>query len=78
MQVGKAKFRKHHYVLATRARIRCTEVELFDTVLSATVLFGLHTVPLTQSQLHDLDALQRCMLRSVICGLTLCESSSKG
>ena len=33
----------------------------FDTVLSATVLFGLHTVPLTQSQLHDLYSYQRRM-----------------
>ncbi|CAE7612169.1 XI-F [Symbiodinium natans] len=37
-----------------------------DAVITPTVLFSWHTLPLTQKQLHDLNIVQRRMLRSIV------------
>ena len=52
-------FLHKHVSIALRLRF-------FGTVLTPTVLFGLHVLPLTLSQIHALDALQRRMRRSVV------------
>jgi len=41
-------------------------LKLFQAVVSPTVLFGLTTLPLTTCQKHQLDAVQRRMLRSIV------------
>ena len=65
-QVGWAKFRKHRHILTNKHVSIALRLKFFDTVLTPTVLFGLHVLPLTLSQIHTLDALQRRMLRSVV------------
>ena len=47
--------------ISVRNRLR-----YFDAVTSPDALFGLHTMPLTQKQLHDLNVLQGRMLRSFV------------
>ena len=41
-------------------------LKIFDAVLLLSVLPGLHTLPLTQAQLHKIHASQRRMLRSMV------------
>ena len=41
-------------------------LKLFDAVVTPTILYGLHKLPLTHFQLQKLDALQRQMLRSIV------------
>ena len=65
-QVGWAKFRKHRHILTNKHVSIALTLKCFDTVLTPTVLFGLHVLPLTLSQIHALDAVQRRMLRSVV------------
>ena len=48
-------------------------LKLFQAVVSPTMLFGLTTLPLTRSQVSQLDATQRHMLRS-IAGWTRCDN----
>ena len=42
-------------------------LRLFDAVVTPTILFGLVSMPLTASDLNQLDAIQRRMLRSLVC-----------
>ena len=41
-------------------------LRLFDAVVTPTVVFGLVSMPLTASDLNQLDAIQRRMLRSLV------------
>ena len=45
---------------------RIHRAKLFDAVMTPTIPYGLHTLPLTHFQLQQLDALQRRMLRSIV------------
>ena len=56
--------------LTEKTCVHRIKIEFFDTIyrytaLIPTVLFGLHILPVTLSQIHALDAVQRRMLRSV-------------
>jgi hypothetical protein len=41
-------------------------LRLFDAIVTPTILFGLITMPLTPSDLNQLDAIQHRMLRSLV------------
>jgi len=61
-----AKFHKHRATLMNRDISVRLRLKLFQAVVSPTVLFGLTTLPLTTCQKHQLDAVQRRMLRSIV------------
>ena len=62
---GWAKFHSLHGVLTNRNIPVKLRLELFDAVVSPTVLYSLSTTPLTVTQLEDLDVMQRKMLRRI-------------
>ena len=57
---------KHKHVLQNKHIAVRNRLKYFDAVITPTVLFSLHALPLTQKQLHDLNILQRRMLRSIV------------
>ncbi|CAE7565538.1 unnamed protein product [Symbiodinium natans] len=65
-QVAWGKFMKHKHVLQNKHIAVRNRLKYFDAVITPTVLFSLHALPLTQKQLHDLNILQRRMLRSIV------------
>ena len=60
------KFQRHRKVLTNKHVSIKLRLKLFDAVVTPTILYGLHTLPLTHFQLQKLDALQRRMLRSIV------------
>ena len=54
------------YVLTNRHVSIKGRLQLFNAVITPTILFGLGSLPLTKRQLEDIDALQRKMLRSIV------------
>ena len=58
--VSWGKFTKHRPLLQNKHITVRNRLNYFDAVISATVLFGLHTMPLTQKQLHDLNVRRDC------------------
>ena len=62
-QVAWGKFMKHKHVLQNKHIAVRNRLKYFDAVITPTVLFSLHALPLTQKQLHDLNILQRRMLK---------------
>ncbi|CAE8618526.1 unnamed protein product [Polarella glacialis] len=75
VQCAWGKFHKHRPALMNKRVSIKLRLELFQSVVSPCVLFGLASLPLTSSQLRQLDSLQRRMLRS-IAGWTRCDSES--
>ena len=60
------KFNKFRYVLTNRHVSIKGRLQLFNAVITPTILFGLGSLPLTKRQLEEIDALQRKMLRSIV------------
>ena len=66
IQCAWCKFHQYGHVLTNKqVSLRC-RLKLFQSVVSSTILFGLSEVPLSQSQLTQLGALQRRMLRRIV------------
>lgn len=66
------KFHKHRQWLMNKHVSVHRRLKLFQAVVSPTMLFGLTTLPMTKTQVNQLDATQRRMLRS-IAGWTRCD-----
>ena len=66
VQLAWAKFNHFGHVLANKHIFLKLRLRLFDSIISPTVLFGLLTMPLTQSELTRLDVVQTQMLRSMV------------
>ena len=66
IRVAWYKFQRHRKVLTNEHVSIKLRLKLFDAVVTPTILYGLHTLPLTHFQLQKLDALQRWMLRSIV------------
>ena len=62
------KFDKFRYVLTNRHVSIKGRLQLFNAVITPTILFGLGSLPPTKRQLEDIDVLQRKMLRSIVGG----------
>ena len=60
------KFNKFRYVLTNRHVSIKGRLQLFNAVITPTILFGLGSLPLTKRQLEEIDVLQRKMLRSIV------------
>ena len=60
------KFNKFRYVLTNRHVSTKGRLQLFNAVITPTILFGLGSLPLSKRKLEEIDALQRKMLRSII------------
>ena len=60
------KFQLHRKVLTNRHVSIKLRLKLFDAIVTPTVLYGLHTLSLTQQQLQKLDIVLRRMLRSIV------------
>ena len=60
------RFHDLHQVLTNRNFPVHLRLQLFDSVVSPTALYGLSTTPLTATQLDKLDAVQRKMLRRIV------------
>ena len=66
IQAAWAKFRSHKQVLCNPHISLKLRLQYFEATITPSVLYGLTTLPLTQSQLDKLDAAQRRMLRSIV------------
>jgi len=60
------KLQLHRKVLTNRHVSIKLRLKLFDATVTPTVLYGLHTLSLTQQQLQKLDIVLRRMLRSIV------------
>ena len=60
------RFHELQQVLTNRKILVHLRLQLFDSVVSPTVLYGLSTTPLTATQLDKLDAVRREMLRRIV------------
>ena len=61
-----SKFHKHTHVVTNKHVALKLRLKFFESVLFPTVLFGLATLPLSNSQLLRLDVTQRKMLRTIV------------
>ena len=59
-------FHKYKYILTNKHIAFKLRLQLFDAVVSPTILFGLATLPLTKSDHHTVDKLQRKMFRLIV------------
>ena len=66
LQCAWMRFHDLQQVLTNRKIPVHLKLQLFDSVVSPTVLYGLYTTPLTATQLDRLDAVQRKMLRRIV------------
>ena len=66
IQAAWAKFRSHKQVLCSPHISLKLRLQFFEATITPSVLYGLTTLPLTQSQLDRLDAAQHRMLRSIV------------
>ena len=66
LQCAWMRFHDLQHVLTNRKIPVHLRLQLFDSVVSPTVLYGLSTTPLTATQLDKLDAVQRKMLRRIV------------
>ena len=66
IQAAWAKFRNHKQVLCNPHISLKLRLQFFEATITPSVLYGVTTLPLTQSQLDRLDAAQRRMLRSIV------------
>ena len=65
IRVAWYKFQRRRKVLTNKHVSVKLRLKLLDAVVTPTILYGLHTLPLTHFQLQKLDALQRRMLISI-------------
>jgi len=66
VQVAWNKFHRHRRILVNKDVSIKLRMKFFDSVVTPTMLFGLHTLALTGVQLSKLDSIQRRMLRSMV------------
>jgi hypothetical protein len=66
IQIGWMTFHKYKCILTNKHIALKLRLQLFDAVVSPTILFGLATLPLTKSDYHTVDKLQRKMLRLIV------------
>ena len=66
VQLAWAKFNHFRHVLTNKHISIKLRLRLFDSIISPAILFGLLTMPLTQSALTRLDVVQKQMLRSMV------------
>ena len=66
IQIGWMIFHKYKCILTNKHIALKLRLQLFDAVVAPTILFGLATLPLTKSDYHTVDKLQRKMLRLIV------------
>jgi len=66
VQLAWAKFNHFRHVFTNKHISIKLRLRLFDSIISPAILFGLLTMPLTQSTLTRLDVVQKQMLRSMV------------
>ena len=66
IQIGWMTFHKYKCILTNKHIDLKLRLQLFDAVVSPTILFGLATLPLTKSDYHTVDKLQRKMLQLIV------------
>ena len=59
IQIGWMTFHKYKCILTNKHIALKLRLQLFDAVVSPTILFGLATLPVTKSDNHTVDKLQR-------------------
>jgi len=66
IQIAWMRFHKHRDVLLDRNVNIHSRLRFFESVITPTLLYGLHACALTSKQMESLDILQRKMLRRVV------------
>ena len=66
LQCGWGRFKSLQETLTDKKVDVRLRLQLFDVVVTPSVMYGLETCPLTMSQLQRLDTTQRCMLRRIV------------
>ena len=66
IQIGWMTFHKYKCILTNKHIALKLRLQLFDAVVSPTILFGLATLPLTKSDYHTVAKLQRKMFRLIV------------